>query len=149
MPTQETFWPKVTKTESCWVWSAAKDPNGYGRVWDSRIGNMILAHMASYLFAFGDPGSLFVCHACDNPSCVRPDHLFLGTAADNATDREKKGRTARGLDLPQGRQTHCRKAGHPLSGDNLYIYIGARNCRRCHADRETIRREKRKAARLA
>lgn len=76
----------------CWVWLGAKDRDGYGRM---RIGDRrtMRAHRISYAIHHGDPGRMLVCHHCDNPSCVNPDHLFLGTALDNNRDRVSKGRS--------------------------------------------------------
>ena len=94
-PWQERFWRFVQKTPTCWEWVGAKNGLGYGVLGKGgrRAGN-IKAHRASYLLNRGSiPEGLFVCHACDNPSCVRPDHLFLGTALQNWSDAHKKGRT--------------------------------------------------------
>lgn len=96
-PEQRTtaFWAKVDKSsgdDACWLWTASKE-NGYGRVsWDRKLQ---LAHRVSYQMAFGEiPSDLYVCHRCDNPSCVNPSHLFLGSARDNALDRKAKDRHA-------------------------------------------------------
>lgn len=70
----------------CWLWCACVDAQGYGKLGPR------LAHRASWTLHFGDPGDLHVLHACDNPSCVNPDHLFLGTNLDNIKDCEAKGR---------------------------------------------------------
>jgi hypothetical protein len=84
------FWDKVDKTDSCWLWTGKPDPKGYGRF---KLSNRSWrAHRVSWLIHFQDPGDLFVCHSCDNPICVNPEHLFLGTHQDNMNDMYNKGR---------------------------------------------------------
>jgi hypothetical protein len=88
------FEDKVLKGEGCWRWSAAKLPTGYGIF---RLnGRNHYAHRLAYELWVGEISKgMFVCHRCDNPSCVRPDHLFLGTNRDNIADRTAKGRSHR------------------------------------------------------
>jgi hypothetical protein len=89
--TQERFEEKFEKGNSCWNWTAYKDWKGYGRF--ELAGRVQYAHRVSYQLYVGEiPEGLYICHRCDNPSCVRPAHLFLGTNADNMRDRENKGR---------------------------------------------------------
>lgn len=84
---------KVQKTPECWLWTASKDKHGYGKLSRSRKDGPILASRASWEINVGPiPGGLHVLHSCDNPSCVRPDHLFLGDAAANMIDKKNKGR---------------------------------------------------------
>lgn len=101
------FMAKVDKrTDGCWLWTGAKDRKGYGRfsVGDSRRedgsrrNSMVAAHRFAYELHNGPipqgPGwhGYCVLHRCDNPGCVRPDHLFIGTNADNVQDMDNKGR---------------------------------------------------------
>lgn len=92
----ERFWPKVRKTEGCWIWEGIRTTSGYGL--SSINGQTIVAHRISYMLRHGPiPDNMLVCHHCDNPLCVRPDHLFLGTPADNMMDKVHKGRQSRGM----------------------------------------------------
>lgn len=92
-PTKLRFWSKVQFTSDCWIWKAAVfDDRGYGK-FPLTPTKLVRAHR--YAFEIGNgpiPEGQIVCHKCDNPSCVKPDHLFLGTYKDNAQDRDKKGR---------------------------------------------------------
>lgn len=90
----ERFFRKVNKTSSCWEWTAAKSPKGYG-YFNAGVGvdDVWMAHRYSYLVHYkNDPGEYYVCHTCDNPGCVNPSHLFLGTQKDNMQDCLRKGR---------------------------------------------------------
>ncbi len=89
---EERFWEKVNKTEGCWLWTACVSGSGYGQI---RLeGKMRQASGVSWMLEHGSMPDLYVCHHCDNPLCVRPDHLFLGTQKDNAQDMIMKGRKA-------------------------------------------------------
>ncbi len=86
------FWARVDTSGVCWVWTGAKNSGGYG---DIRYdGRKVGTHRVAWELTNGPiPNGLWVLHRCDNPPCVRPDHLFLGTNTDNMRDRASKGRT--------------------------------------------------------
>jgi hypothetical protein len=91
----DRFWSRVDKTGDCWLWTYCKNTCGYG-VFGVGTGKHVLAHRAAWTYTNGDiPKGLSVLHKCDNPICVRPAHLFLGTQRDNVRDMWRKGRNAR------------------------------------------------------
>lgn len=98
MTSDEKFWSHVDKAGECWEWTGGKERDGYGQF---RLpnGHRQAAHRYAWEWEHGEPvpTGLVVMHKCDNPGCVNPDHLQVGTHADNMQDRNGKGRQARGV----------------------------------------------------
>lgn len=91
----DRFWAKVDPTGECWEWMAHRNNHGYGQ-FTVQKGVFYTAHNVSYALTHGPiPAGMNICHRCDNPPCVNPDHLFIGTQSDNAHDMFAKGRAIR------------------------------------------------------
>jgi hypothetical protein len=94
----EHFWPRVAFSDGCWEWTGSRDSSGYGQIGFAR--GVFKTNRVAWNLAFGIiPAGLQVLHRCDNPPCVRPSHLFLGTQADNIADMNAKGRARSGPQL--------------------------------------------------
>lgn len=93
-PIHLRFWRRVSKSPNgCWMWKGSKDGGGYGTISTARGSAPAKAHRLSWEMRNGPiPPGQFVCHHCDTPACVNPDHLFLGTQKDNMRDCSRKGR---------------------------------------------------------
>lgn len=106
----DRFWGFVTKSEGCWIWNGCKDRDGYG--FFRYKGKNLRAHRVSYEIHVGEilNGNL-ICHHCDNPPCVNPEHLFPGTAQDNWDDCVKKQRA-------------CWKPDHPFRKNPMLLRHG-------------------------
>lgn len=98
MISQGEFWARVAKGDGCWLWTGRVNRDGYGTIKNTRGARpvMIMAHRFAWEAARGQiPAGLFVLHHCDNPPCVRPDHLYTGTDVDNSRDKVSRGRQSR------------------------------------------------------
>ena len=117
---------RVTE-QGCWEWSSSKNKHGYGRF--VCLGQS-LAHRVSYIVFHGPLfKNMFVLHKCDNPPCVNPDHLFIGTQTDNMKDCYNKGRNK----VWNRNLTHCRK-GHEFTPENTLYQQRGRWCRTCREE---------------
>jgi hypothetical protein len=102
--TEQRFWSKVNKTESCWLWTGCCFSSGYGALSVDDI--PIYTHRYSYEIHKGKiPEGLLIRHTCDNPPCVNPNHLLVGTRADNVMDMVERNRQARGSKNGQAKLT--------------------------------------------
>jgi hypothetical protein len=146
-PPEFRFWAKVLKHEgenACWEWVGARTPNGYGYFYMGRPAGGGSVHRYAYELQNGPlPPGMWALHHCDNKPCVRGNHLYAGTAMDNANARETRGRG------PQSSKTHCVR-GHLLTSENLYpsgLLKKVRHCRLCRpfrVERNPGRRHRKK-----
>jgi hypothetical protein len=100
---------KVDAATGCWLWTASTNKSGYGRL--GVDGKVFLAHRLAYAVAHGAiPDGMHVCHRCDTPACINPDHLFIGTNADNMLDKLSKNRQSKGSDFSSTKLTEAQVA---------------------------------------
>ena len=141
----DRFWQKVKKTPTgCWLWQGAR--NRGNQKWSYGVAlfgtRTITAHRIAYLLTVCAtiPKGYFVCHHCDNPLCVNPEHLFIGTQKDNMKDCVQKNRISR---LGRAWQTACVN-GHSFTKENTYMRSnGWRDCLKCRKLSQAKRRAKR------
>ena len=142
-PLETRFWRFVAPSmddRGCWEWTGARAGElGYGCLG----GKGPRAHRLSWEIHNGPiPDGLWVLHKCDNPPCVNPRHLFLGTRTDNIRDMFAKGRGRPGPGGARARITRC-KHGHNFSGDNVFhSKDGHRHCKPCAIIRQRERRKR-------
>lgn len=98
-PLAERLWRRTDKSGDCWVWTGSIRDDGYGQIGrGGGAGGVVLTHRAAWEVTNGPiPAGLYVCHSCDNRSCIHPEHLFLGTHKDNMRDMFDKGRNRSGV----------------------------------------------------
>ncbi len=127
------FWAKVEKLgneSGCWLWTGGCTKTGYGNFWPTQHFHLG-AHRMSWVIKNGPDPNLFVCHKCDTPSCVNPDHLFLGDHVANAIDSFQKGRGQEGerhyaakLKEADVREIRRLYAGNGISQDEIAKMFG-------------------------
>lgn len=140
IPLPVRFWAKVEKrgNDECWPWlgsTRSSNPRrAYGIIWAG--GRNRPAHQVAWELHHGRefPEGMHGCHHCDNPPCVNPTHIFVGTRSDNMRDARSKG-----VQLGHVPWTHC-KRGHEFTPENTYIdNRDGRSCWQCRVDRERKR----------
>lgn len=103
IPLEKRFWDKVNKTRTCWLWAGSLNNKGYGRI--NVGGKVLLAHRVSYEMEYGLTRKDIILHICDEPKCVNPKHLRIGSYKDNTQDMYKKGRACIGEERSQAKLT--------------------------------------------
>lgn len=129
IPIKSRFWSKVQKSDGCWIWTGGSTPSGYGCIYFN--GKQQRAHRVVLMMqGIEIPAGACVMHKCDNPACVRPDHLRIGTVKDNNWDAISKGRNPR---LNHLAKNQCIN-GHEYTPENTHIAVyGGKRTRICRA----------------
>jgi hypothetical protein len=119
---ESLFWSRVPRGDGCWEWPGTRTIYGYGEVkWN---GKKRVTHRVAWELTHGSiPVGMSVCHRCDNRPCCRPDHLFLGTQADNVADKVAKGRQLRGSAMPSAKLSEM-----DVKNMRALHEMGLRNC---------------------
>ncbi len=127
------FWPQVQIGRGCWLWTGTILSDGYGGL--TIKSRPQRANRIAFRLTVGDiSAEICICHSCDNPPCVRPDHLFAGTHTDNMRDKIAKARGVSPLAQANARKTRC-PAGHEYTSENTILRGRYRECRTCKYDR--------------
>lgn len=144
-PVTERFWRFVhpEPNSGCWLWAGSADRKGYGQIMTA-VGLVLATHVSLSIDGKCIPSGMMACHRCDNPPCVNPDHLFVGTAKDNTDDAMKKGRLKMPPKVPKGTikelGSFCRR-GHPRTSENtFFVSPRVRHCRLCTRLNRQVRR---------
>lgn len=142
---EDKFWARVViNDEGCWGWTGStlgRAPHQRPQLAEKMFGTRS-ASRASYILHNGPlpDDKPFVCHTCDDPLCCRPDHLWAGTAAENAADMKAKGRAGTN---GNEQKTHCPE-GHPYDEENTLVSGGDRYCRRCRREKGRVAARRRR-----
>jgi hypothetical protein len=121
----DKYWKNVQKADGCWPWTGSYGKANRGQFYYA-AGKRVGAPRYAWFMEHGimPPKDKMVLHSCDNPNCVNPDHLRIGTAKDNMQDKIKSGNNH------ELNKTHC-PSGHPYNDANTLRYRGQRACRAC------------------